>query len=407
MAFYCLTMLSMALELAQANRAYEDMASKFFEHFIHISDAMKSVGDDGLWDEEDGFYYDQLKTPRARQIPLQDALARRAHAVDRGGGAGETRNSNACPASGSGWIGFSTTGRISAALVTPRLEAGRAREPARMLAVAPRERLERVLRYVLDETEFLSPYGMRSLSQIHRDHPYVFQAGQEEHRVDYVPGDSTTHIFGGNSNWRGPVWFPINYLIIEALERYHHFYGDEVAGRMPDRFRQDDEPQAGRERTWADAWATYSCAMKTARGPSRATTRVSRTIRIGAIWCFSTSTSTATTDADLGRAIRPDGRRWWRRCWRAGARVKKLQIPNPKLQGSSKSQAQARRARLELGTSLGFGAWDLELSHSVLNAVIGLTFVARRAGKKHASNAALPNNVAATISASGSAGLTL
>ncbi len=249
MAFYCLTMLSMALELAQANRAYEDMASKFFEHFIHISDAMNMVGASGLWDDEDGFYYDQLKTPRARQIPLKTRSLvglMPLIAVE----VLEDEQLECLPGFRKRMEWFLNYRQDLAALVTPG-SAG-AHESRRMLAVAPRERLERVLRYMLDETEFLSPYGVRSLSQIHRDHPYVFQAGQEEQRVAYVPGDSTTHIFGGNSNWRGPVWFPINYLIIEALERYHHFYGEKLTGGMPDWFRQHDEPQAGRERTRAE-----------------------------------------------------------------------------------------------------------------------------------------------------------
>jgi hypothetical protein len=103
----------------------------------------------------------------------------------------------------------------------------------RLLAIPSRERLLRVLRYVLDEREFLSPHGIRSLSRIHKDHPYVFHADGQEFRVDYVPGESNTGLFGGNSNWRGPIWFPVNYLLIEALERYHHFYGDEFRVECP------------------------------------------------------------------------------------------------------------------------------------------------------------------------------
>ena len=103
----------------------------------------------------------------------------------------------------------------------------------RLLAIPSRERLERVLRYLLDESEFLSPHGIRALSRFHRDHPFVLRADGQEHRVDYTPGESTTGLFGGNSNWRGPIWFPVNYLVIEALERYHHFYGDEVRVECP------------------------------------------------------------------------------------------------------------------------------------------------------------------------------
>jgi hypothetical protein len=102
-----------------------------------------------------------------------------------------------------------------------------------MLAIPSRDRLERVLRYLLDEEEFLSPYGIRSLSRYHRDRPYTFRVNGEEYRVDYEPGESTTGLFGGNSNWRGPIWLPINYLLIEALERYHHFYGDGLQVECP------------------------------------------------------------------------------------------------------------------------------------------------------------------------------
>ncbi len=103
----------------------------------------------------------------------------------------------------------------------------------RLLALPSPERLVRVLRYVLDENEFLSPYGIRSLSRFHREHPYEFRSGDQVFRVDYSPGESTTGLFGGNSNWRGPIWFPLNYLLVEALERYHHFYGDTLKVECP------------------------------------------------------------------------------------------------------------------------------------------------------------------------------
>ncbi len=230
MAFYSLTMLSMALELAQTNPAYEDMASKFFEHFIHISDAMNALGDEGLWDEEDGFYYDELKTPRQRQIPLKTRSLvglmpliaveiLESEQLERLPGFSKRMN----------W--FLNYRPDLAPLVSLGKLGPHGRH--RMLSIVTQDRLERILRYVLDESEFLSPYGVRSLSQVHRDHPYILYAGNEEHRVDYVPGESTSYLFGGNSNWRGPVWFPINYLIIEALERYHHFFGDEMRVECP------------------------------------------------------------------------------------------------------------------------------------------------------------------------------
>jgi len=106
-------------------------------------------------------------------------------------------------------------------------------ESHRLLAIPSRERLERVLRYLLDEGEFLSPQGIRALSRIHREHPYSFRVGDQEHCVGYDPGESTTGVFGGNSNWRGPVWFPVNYLLVEALQRYHHFYGDSLHVECP------------------------------------------------------------------------------------------------------------------------------------------------------------------------------
>jgi hypothetical protein len=113
------------------------------------------------------------------------------------------------------------------------ISCGEARHDHRLLAIPSRARLERVLKYMLDENEFLSPYGLRSVSKFHQNNPYIFNAGGVEHRVDYDPGESTTGLFGGNSNWRGPIWFPINFLILEALERYHHFYGDSFHVECP------------------------------------------------------------------------------------------------------------------------------------------------------------------------------
>jgi Glycosyl hydrolase family 63 C-terminal domain len=230
MAFYCLTMLSIALELAEMNPVYEDMASKFFEHFIGITDAMNTLGGSGLWDEEDGFYYDQLKTPGGRQIPLKTRslvglLPLIAVEVL------ETAQIEKLPGFKKRMEWFLDYREDLKPTITYC-------EPCshfchRMLAAPTHERLVRSLRYMLDENEFLSPYGLRSVSRVHRDKPYVFVAGHEEHRVDYVPGEGISYLFGGNSNWRGPIWFPINYLIIEALERYHHFYGNKLKVECP------------------------------------------------------------------------------------------------------------------------------------------------------------------------------
>src|SRR5437773_2807492 len=229
MGFYCLTMLSMALELAQTNPVYEDMASKFFEHFIGISDAMNSLGGTGLWDEEDGFYYDQLKVD-GQMIPLRTRSLvglMPMIAVENL----ETAKVNKLPGFKKRMEWFLNYRKDLASLVTYCEVCPFTGN--RMLAIPSRDRLRRALRYMLDENEFLSPYGLRSISRVHGEKPYVFRAGNEEYRVDYVPGEGNSYLFGGNSNWRGPIWFPINFLIVEALERYHLFYGDSFKVECP------------------------------------------------------------------------------------------------------------------------------------------------------------------------------
>jgi hypothetical protein len=231
MAFFCATMLSMALELASEDPAYEDVASKFFEHFVAIVDAMNTLGGMGLWSEEDGFYYDQLHVG-GEHIPLkvrsmvgliplfaveileEDVLAKLPGFRKR-----------------MQWF-LENRGDLAHHISYMACSADAA-DSHRLLAIPSRERLERVLRYLLDEGEFLSPHGIRALSRVHKDHPYVFRVGGMEHRVAYDPGESTTGLFGGNSNWRGPVWFPVNYLLVEALERYHHFYRDGLKVECP------------------------------------------------------------------------------------------------------------------------------------------------------------------------------
>jgi Glycosyl hydrolase family 63 C-terminal domain len=231
MAFYCATMLSMALELARENPAYEDIASKFFEHFVAIADAMNSLGGTGLWDEEDGFYYDRMYSggtvtlTRIRSmvglIPLFAVEVLEDEVIERLPGFRKRLQ----------WF---LDYRQDLAQHISYLQAGGAPgQGRRLLAIPSRARLEQVLRYLLDENEFLSPYGIRSLSQYHKAHPYVCWTGGQENRVAYVPGDSDSALFGGNSNWRGPVWFPVNYLLIEALERYHHFYGETLRVECP------------------------------------------------------------------------------------------------------------------------------------------------------------------------------
>ncbi|MBI4586080.1 MAG: glucosidase, partial [Planctomycetes bacterium] len=231
MAFYCATLLSMALELASEDPAYEDVASKFFEHFVAIADAMNTLGGTGLWDEEDGFYYDQLKLDgrtiplKIRSmvglIPLYAVEVLEEDIIERLPGFKKRMQ----------W--FLDNRKDLArhiACMEPKCEE---KHGHRLLAIPSRDRLVRVLRYLLDENEFLSPYGIRSLSRLHRERPYIFRVNAEDYRVDYAPGESAAGLFGGNSNWRGPVWFPVNYLLIEALERYHHFYGGSLRVECP------------------------------------------------------------------------------------------------------------------------------------------------------------------------------
>ena len=237
MAFYCGTMLSIALELARENPVYEDIASKFFEHFIGITDAMNAIGGRGLWHEEDGFYYDQLSIDghtmpiRVRSlvgiIPLlavevvdEAALAPFPSFRKRTRWFIENRPDLAQ--------------HISYMESTDDLKGKGGPEACRrMLAIPSRERLVRVLRYVLDEAEFLSPYGVRSLSRIYEGEGYRLRLDGAEHCIGYEPGESRSGMFGGNSNWRGPIWMPINYLLIEALERYDHFYGETLRVECP------------------------------------------------------------------------------------------------------------------------------------------------------------------------------
>ena len=232
MAFYCGTMLSIALELArgdgtQTDAAYEDMASKFFMHFVQIADAMNHLGGTGLWNEEDGFYYDQVHAD-GRVIPLQTrSLVGLLPLI-----AVEVLEEETIKRLPGFYHRFQWFMKHRADLAGD-ISYGEVGGNRRLLAIPSRQRLERVLRYMLDENEFLSPHGLRSVSKFHGKHPYVFSAGGAEQRVDYEPAESTTYLFGGNSNWRGPVWFPINFLIVEALERYAHFYGDTLKVECP------------------------------------------------------------------------------------------------------------------------------------------------------------------------------
>ena len=231
MAFFCGTMLSMSLELALENPAYEDMASKFFEHFVHITDAMNTLGGSGLWDERDGFYYDRIRLGdhgmpmRIRSLvgilPLVACEVLEEQAIQQLPGFAKRLN----------WF-LENRGELARHISYMEVD-GRPEHAYRLLALPSRERLVRVLGYMLDEAEFLSPYGVRSLSKVHEREPFVLRVGEQEFRVAYAPGESPSGMFGGNSNWRGPVWFPINYMIVKALERYHRFYGDSLLVECP------------------------------------------------------------------------------------------------------------------------------------------------------------------------------
>jgi hypothetical protein len=232
MAVYCLNLLTIALELAQDNPSYEDIASKFFEHFLYIAHAMNHMGGDGcsLWDEEDGFFYDTLRLPDGRRIPMKvislvgliplfaiDTLELSVLLKLPG----FTRRLN--------W--FLENRPDLAHNVTCRGEAGSC--DRRILSIVTPDQLRIILRRMLDEGQFLGPYGIRSLSRYHEEHPYVFHADGQEHRVGYEPAESTSSLFGGNSNWRGPVWLPLNFLMIEALQRFDHYLGDEYKVEYP------------------------------------------------------------------------------------------------------------------------------------------------------------------------------
>jgi len=231
MGMYCLNMLAIALELARENSAYEDVASKFFEHFVYICEAMNNLGGENieLWDQKDGFYYDVLHQEDGKNLPLKVRSMVGLIPLF----AVETLD----PAVIDHLPGFKrrmqwfieNRARLGDHIETQTTDEG----PRRFLSLINRTRLKSVLRYMLDENEFLSPYGIRALSRYHRDHPYILLVNGMTYRVDYEPAESSTGLFGGNSNWRGPIWFPVNYLLIESLQKFHFFYGDQYKIECP------------------------------------------------------------------------------------------------------------------------------------------------------------------------------
>jgi hypothetical protein len=232
MAAYAKSMLSTALLLAEKDPTYEDLASKFWEHFIFIAHALNNRHDasKSLWDDEDGFFYDQLsiddKEPikiRARTmvgfVPMFGASTVPASTFDQYPAFQNRRD----------WFIKHRPDLIDCA--GPAVVPGPSNRL--ILGLVRTEQLQRMLRYMLDESEFLSPYGVRAVSQYHRDHPLILHLDGQEYRLDYEPGESMTNLFGGNSNWRGPVWMPVNMLIIAALKEYHNYYGDEFVVECP------------------------------------------------------------------------------------------------------------------------------------------------------------------------------
>ena len=231
MGMYCLNMLAIALELAAEDQAYEDVASKFFEHFVYIAHATHDLGGEGvdLWDEEDGFYYDVLHNGRDRHrlkvrsmvglTPLFAVETLEPEIVDRLSGFKRRMQ----------WF-IDNRPEFADHVVEMYARGGGKR---RLLSIVTREQLPRILRLMLDEKEFLAPFGVRAISRFHHDHPYLLQIGDSVYRVDYEPAESTGDLFGGNSNWRGPIWFPMNYLLIESLQKFDHFFGESFKIAFP------------------------------------------------------------------------------------------------------------------------------------------------------------------------------
>jgi hypothetical protein len=236
---YCLDMLGIAFELARHeltshDRVYGDMASKFWEHFVYIARAMNHMGEDGLslWNEEDGFFYDALHLPdnshvplRVRSlvglIPLYAVRTLEPELLDRMPGFKRRLE----------WF-IQNRPDLTANMACMKTPGMKER---RLFAIPDRRQLEQIVGVMLDEDEFLSPCGIRSISKYHRGNPYVLDLGGQHHEVRYEPGEGTTRLFGGNSNWRGPVWMPVNFLLVESLRRFHEFYGDSLTVECPAR----------------------------------------------------------------------------------------------------------------------------------------------------------------------------
>nr|AIH14812.1 hypothetical protein [Westiella intricata UH HT-29-1] len=231
MGMYCLNMLAIALELAKTNPVYEDIATKFFEHFLYIADAMNKIGEieASLWNETDGFYYDVLHLPE-RQITLKVRSMVGLiplFAIE----SIEPETLKILPGFKKRLEWFIKNRpdlRQNVACMETKGVGAR-----RLLAIVSRDKLRSILQKMLDESEFFSPYGIRAVSKFHAEHPYTFDVNGSQFRVDYEPAESSSGLFGGNSNWRGPIWFPVNFLLIESLQKFHYYLGDDFQVECP------------------------------------------------------------------------------------------------------------------------------------------------------------------------------
>jgi hypothetical protein len=225
MGMYCLNMLEIALELAKTNPVYEDIATKFFEHYLYIADAMNHIGEmeASLWNEADGFYYDVLHFPDDRQIEMKvRSMVGLIPLFAVGILEPETLKQLPQFKKRLEWF-IKNVACMEAKGVGAR----------RLLAIVSKDKLQRILQKMLDESEFFGDHGIRAISRYHAEHPYIFHANGTEFRVDYEPAESTSGLFGGNSNWRGPVWFPVNFLLIESLQKFHHYFGEDLKVECP------------------------------------------------------------------------------------------------------------------------------------------------------------------------------
>jgi hypothetical protein len=234
MAMFCLDMLAMAMELAREDPSYEDIASKFFEHFVYIAQAMNDMGGDGigLWDDKDGFYYDVLHLGQSTVLPMKVRSMVGLiplFAIETFEPEDLARVPSFCKRMQ--WF-LDHNPDVREHVDTTQLSPDG--KPRVLLTIANRKKFERIYKYLLDEKEFLAPNGLRALSKFHKDNPFVLSvAGHPPQSVDYEPAESTSNLFGGNSNWRGPIWFPLNFLMIESMQRVHYYYGDGFKVECP------------------------------------------------------------------------------------------------------------------------------------------------------------------------------